>query len=422
MSRVVGRLNARTVATAKLPKDKKAKKNKTKHVLADGGNLFLEITQGAEGLCKSWLFQYQLHHRRRFMGLGPIHTVSLGEARAKARLLRQQLIEGVDPLEAKRERTRAAIAAAAKSVTFEQCAASYINLHGDGWSTKHHEQWEASLRKYVLGKIGRLAPADIDSAIVMKVIEPIWTTRTVTASRILDRIGMVWDFAKTSGYCSGDNPARAIRTALPKQGKITKVEHFPAMPFDRIPTFMAAVRADNSTTARALELLILTASRTSEVRLAKWSEIDFAGRKWNRPASRMKGNEDHVVPLSDRAVALLRSLPPGNPEDRIFPISEHGIERVLKKHRPADVEAVAHGFRSTFRQWTAERTSFPDHVAEQALAHRIPEAVVRAYKRRAEVFDRRRRLMDEWSRYCSAKPAPAVAVAGSNVVALGAGA
>jgi len=410
-------LNARKVATAKLPK------GKAKHVLPDGGNLYLEITSGAEGPCRSWLFAYQLHHRRRWMGLGATHTVSLAEARAKARALRQQLIEGIDPLEAKRERTRAAIAAAAKAVTFQECAASYITLHGDGWSAKHHEQWEASLRKYVLGKIGRLAPSDIDSAIVMKVVEPIWTKRTVTASRILDRIAMVWDFAKTSGYCSGDNPARAIRTALPKQGKITKVEHFPAMPFDRISTFMAAVRADNSTAARALEMLVLTASRTGEVRLATWGEIDLPGRKWTRPASRMKGNEDHVVPLSDRALELLRSLPPGNPEDRIFPISEHGIERVLKKHRPADVEAVAHGFRSTFRQWTAERTSYPDHIAEQALAHRIPEAVVRAYKRRAEVFDRRRRLMDEWSRYCSAKPAPAAtAAAGSNVVTIGAGA
>src|SRR5271166_2386107 len=266
MSRIVGRLNARKVATAKLPK------GKTKHVLADGGNLFLEITQGAEGACRSWLFQYQLHHRRRFMGLGPTHTVSLSEARAKARSLRQQLIDGVDPLEAKRERVRAAIAAAAKATTFEQCANSYIKLHGDGWSAKHLRDWQGSLRKYVFGKIGKLSPGEIDSALVMKVVEPHWKTRTVTMGRTLDRVAMVWDFAKTSGYCSCDNPARATRSALPKQSKITAIEHYAAMPFDRVPAFMAALRAHDSIAARALELLVLAAARTEELRLATWSE------------------------------------------------------------------------------------------------------------------------------------------------------
>jgi len=412
MSRIVGRLNARKVATAKLPK------GKTKHVLADGGNLFLEITQGAEGACRSWLFQYQLHHRRRFMGLGPTHTVSLSEARAKARSLRQQLIDGVDPLEAKRERVRAAIAAAAKATTFEQCANSYIKLHGDGWSAKHLRDWQGSLRKYVFGKIGKLSPGEIDSALVMKVVEPHWKTRTVTMGRTLDRVAMVWDFAKTSGYCSCDNPARATRSALPKQSKITAIEHYAAMPFDRVPAFMAALRAHDSIAARALELLVLAAARTEELRLATWSEINWKERTWNRPAAHMKGGEDHTVPLCDRAIEILRAVPPGESGDRIFPIGKHAIRRLMEGLKPADVEAVPHGFRSSFRQWAATRTNYPDHICEMALAHKIPDAVMKAYKRKAEPFEKRVRLMREWASYCC-KPTP-VAAEGSNVVTMGA--
>jgi integrase len=413
MSRVVGRLSARAVATARVPK------GKAKHVLPDGGNLYLEITSGAEGPCRSWLFAYQLHHRRHWMGLGATHTVSLGEARAKARALRQQLIEGIDPLEAKRERVRAAIAAAAKATTFEECANAYIELHGDGWSAKHLRDWQSSLRKHVFGKIGKLAPADIDSAIVMKVIEPIWKTKTVTASRVLDRVAMVLDYATTSGYRFGDNPARLTRSALPKQSKITTIEHYPAMPFDRVPAFMTTLRAHDSISARALEMLVLAAARTEELRLATWSEIKWKERKWDRPAAHMKGGEDHTVPLCDRAIEILRAMPPGEPADIIFPVGKHAIGRLMDKLKPDDVEAVVHGFRSSFRQWAATRTNYADHICEMALAHKIPDAVMKAYKRKAEPFEKRARLMREWASYCS-KPAPAAAATGSNVVAIGA--
>jgi integrase len=415
MSRVVGRLNARKVATAKLPK------GKAKHVLPDGGNLYLEITSGAEGPCRSWLFAYQLHHRRRWMGLGATHTVSLAEARAKARALRQQLIEGVDPLEAKRERVRAAIAEAAKATTFEKCADSYIELHGDAWSARHLRDWQSSLRKHVFGKIGKIAPADIDSATVMKVVQPMWKPRTVTASRVLDRIAMALDYAAASGFRSGDNPARAIRSALPKQSEIAPAEHHPALLFERVPEFMAALRAHDSITARALEMLVLTASRTNEVRAATRSEIDFSGRKWNRPAENMKGSEPHTVPLCDRAIEILRAIPPGEPEERIFPVGNRAMDRLTKRLKPADVEAVPHGFRSSFRQWCAARTNYPDHICEMALAHKVSDAVVKAYKRKAEPFEKRVRLMQQWAEFCN-KPAPAVAAEGSNVVAIGAGA
>jgi integrase len=399
----VGRLSARQVATAKLPAGQR------KDTLCDGGNLYLEIVQGKSGLIKSWMFQYQLHHTRHWLGLGATHTVSLSEAREKARLLRQQLIEGVDPLEAKRARTRAAIAEKAKAITFEECAASYVRLHGDGWKPTHRHQWESTLRRYVHPRLGKLAPADIDSALVMKVIEPHWKTTTVTASRVLDRVAMIWDYAKTSGYCSGDNPARHVRSALPKQAKITSVEHHAALPYDDLPAFMARLRVVDSITARALEMVVLSGSRTAEVRLATWSEIDWAGKKWNRPASHLKAGEAHTVPLTGRMLEILRGLYADNidPEARIFDVGERAIGRLVDRIKPEGVAVVPHGFRSTFRQWCAERTNFPDHVAEASLAHKVSDAVIKAYKRRAEPFEKRARLMAEWTRFCSTS-APAI--------------
>jgi integrase len=399
----VGRLTARQVATAKLPD------GKSKHMLCDGGCLYLEIVWGTTGLSKSWLFQYQLHHRRRFMGLGPTYTVSLSEARERARLLRQQLLDGIDPLEAKRERIRAAMAERAKQITFQECAASYINLHGDGWSLSHRQQWESTLRRFVFPKVGRLAPSEIDSALVMKVVEPYWKTHTVTISRTLDRIAMVWDFARTSGHCSGDNPARHCRSALPKQARIATVEHHAALSHSDLPAFMARLRAADSIAVPALEMLILSASRTREVRLAQWKEVDWTGRKWNRPASHMKGDESHTVPLSARMLEILRGLYTDNvdPEAKIFPVGERAIGRLVDQLKPEGVAVVPHGFRSTFRQWCAERTNYPDHICEAALAHKVSDAVIKAYKRKAEPFEKRARLMEEWSRFC-ATPAPAV--------------
>jgi integrase len=407
MGREIGRLNALRVAAAKLPE------GKTKHLVPDGGNLYLEIVQGKEGLLKSWLFNYQLHHRRRFMGLGPAHTVSLAEARTKARAYRQQLIEGIDPLDAKRERIRAIIAEKTKATTFQECAESYMRLHGDGWSTKHLHQWRATLESYVLPKIGKLAPADIDSALVMKVVEPLWKTKTVTASRVLDRIALVLDFAATSGFRSGDNPARLTRAALPKQAKIASVEHLAALPFEMVPAFMARLRTINTPAARATELLILTVSRSDELRLAMWGEIDFAVRKWTRPADHMKGNQSHEVPLCDRAIEILRALGPGEPLRPIFSISKSTIPRLVERLKPEGIQAVPHGFRSSFRQWAATRTGYADHIVETALAHKISNAVVKAYKRRAEPYELRARLMQQWADFC-AKPEPA----GDNVVAM----
>jgi integrase len=332
------------------------------------------------------------------MGLGSLNVLSLKEARQKAQSLRRMLLEYVDPLTEKRKRKAALLAEQAKAVTFEECAKAYIELHGDGWSPIHLRQWRSSLAAYALPAIGRLAPADIGSATIMKLMTPIWTTKTVTAGRVLDRVALILDFASTCGYRSGDNPARLARSALPKQGRLTTIENFPALPFERMPEFMAALRSVDSAVARALEFSILTASRPREVRLATWSEIDWVEKKWNRPGSHMKGKEPHTVPLCDRAIEVLRALGGSRePDALIFPVGTHAVGLLVKKLKPADVEATQHGFRSSFRQWATTRTNYPEHICEMALAHKVSDAVIKSYKRRAEPYERRCRLMKQWA-------------------------
>jgi integrase len=439
MARTIHRLSPRFTTTAKFPRGKQpSPRGLLRERYADGGNLFLVVqaqcTRGPKGrwvyddanITRSWEFKYELYGQRHFLGLGATHTVNLREARDRARLYRQQLLDGVDPLEQRRERVRAAIAEKAKAITFKECAMSYFALHGGGWARKHRQQWENSLRDYVLPTLGRLAPADIDQALVMKTVEPIWTKIPVTSGRVLDRIAVVLDYAAASGYRSGDNPARSIRAALPKQSKISKITHHPALPFDEVPAFITRLRAVGTTEARALEMLILTSARTDEIRCAQWSEIDFAKRLWNRPAEHMKSAEGHTIPLPARVIQILRSLPPGKPDELVFAradgsqIGHRIMGRLTKRLAPKGIDAVPHGFRSSFRQWAAERTNYPDHICEAALAHKISDAVIKAYKRKAEPFERRVALMEAWARFCTAPLKPA-AQAG-NVVAIGAGA
>ena len=390
-NRALGRLSTARVRTATPEPGKRELK------LADGGNLFL-LCRRAEGghVTRRWEFQYELDGRRRFMGLGPTHTLGLSEAREKARELRRQLLDGTDPLEAREAVRRSKAAAAAKLVPFRECARLYLALHESSWGAKHAEQWNATLRDYVFPVLGDLPVAEIDQATVLKVIEPIWTTKTVTASRIRGRIESVLDYATANNFREGDNPARALLAALPKAANTHTIEHHPAVPWKEMPTFMAALRGVDSPPARCLEFVILTAARTNEATQATWSEIDLRERLWTVPPSRMKAEREHRVPLSARGLEILGDA--GHSGDRVFPhLHNKALPRVLTRLHPG---ATVHGMRSTFRDWARESTNVADSIVEAALAHTVGSKTVAAYAR-GDLFDRRRKLMSMWAEYCA---------------------
>ncbi len=394
-NRLLGRLSTARVRTAAPAPGKRELK------LADGGNLVL-LCRRAEGghITRRWEFQYVLDGRRRFMGLGPTHTLGLSEAREKARTLRRQLLEGIDPLEAREATRRARAADAAKAMPFRACARLYLALHESGWSKAHREQWHSSLRDYVFPVLGDLSVADIDQAVVLKVIEPIWQSKTVTAARVRGRIESVLDYATANNFRSGDNPARALLAALPKAAKTHKVEHYPAVPWKKMPIFMTSLRGVDSAIARCLEFIILTATRTSEATDATWNEFDIGARTWTIPPGRMKANREHRVPLSDRATDILNSLRRAG--GRVFPpMNNKSLWRVLNGLHPG---ATVHGMRSSFRDWARESTNVADSIVEAALAHVVGSKTVAAYAR-GDLFDRRRKLMIMWADYCASLPA-----------------
>jgi integrase len=342
------------------------------------------------------------------MGLGPLHAFALKEARARARAARQLLADGIDPLDARKvERAQRAVEAA-KAITFADAARQYFDQHEGKWKNrKHRTQFLATLRDYALPVLGRLPVAAIDTGLVLKCIEPIWRIKTETASRVRGRIEAILDWSSVRGYRVGDNPARwkgHLGEVLPARGQIKKVQHHPALPFAELPDFMATLAEREGMGARALEFLILTAARSGEASGAKWSEIDLEAKAWTVPASRMKGGRQHRVPLSDRAIALLRALP--READFVFAgerlgtaISSTAMSNLLGRMGRLDI--TIHGFRSAFRDWAAETTSYPNHVIEMALAHAVGDKVEAAY-RRGDLFAKRRRLMEAWADYCTA--------------------
>jgi integrase len=380
---------------------------------SDGGGLYLQV----RGKARSWLFRYQLHGREHFMGLGSAEAISLKRARELAAEARASAAEKVDPLQERRLERNAALVAEAKLVTFKECAEGYIRDHEGTWkNAKHRYQWRATLEQFVYPHIGALPVQDIDTALVLRCIKPLWQDKTETASRTRGRIERILDWATVHGHRTGDNPARwrgHISEALPQPEKINGVEHHPALPYAEIGTFMVDLRRRDSTTAKALEFLILTAARTGEVIGATWSEIDLASKVWTIPADRMKGGREHRVPLSDRAVAILREMQSRCQSDYAFPgqrnagLSNASLSAMLKIMHRADL--TVHGFRSTFRDWASECTNFPNEVCEAALAHVVSDKTEAAY-RRGDLFEKRRRLMAAWAEYCgkSAQPAGSV--------------
>ena len=361
---------------------------------AVGDNLYLQISTWHT---KAWVFRYTLNGTPRHMGMGPCDLITLAEARAKARDARRLLLDGIDPLEAKQSARRQRLLATTRAKTFKECAEALIASREAGWR-RSSGQWHQSLRAYVYPRIGEVSAADIDTAAVMSVLQPIWTKLPETASRVRGRIEAVLSWAKVHGLRDGDNPARwrgHLDQLLPARAKVKRVEHFTALSYDKIGNFMAELAGQQDMAARALQFAILTATRSGEVLGARWNEIK--GHIWTISPERMKGGREHRVPLSDRALALL----PRKRAELVFSgahgrLGPNALTRVIKR---LGYNVTAHGFRSTFRDWAAETTAFPNHVVEQALAHAISSGVEAAY-RRGDLFEKRRELMEAWAHYC----------------------
>jgi integrase len=382
----------------------------------DGGGLYLQVTEAKSGglLNRSWLFRYKVgKNRDRWMGGGSVHTITLVMAREWARQARVQRCEGIDPIE-QRKATRAAKAQAdAKAITFAQAVHGYEKAHAPGWrNAKHARDWSASLRKYVLPMLGSVPVSSIDTALILKCLGPLWERIPETAMRILNRVRKILDWATAGGYRTGENPARWVGhldQLLLAPGKAKLSKHLAAMEIPDVPEFMGRLRDEAGTAARALEFGIINAARTGEVFGARWDEIE--GDVWIIPGSRMKSGREHKVPLSRRALEILEQMAAQRTCDLVFPgrdgsspLGQTALRQVMKRLGRSDV--AVHGFRSTFRDWCGDHTNFPREVAEAALAHVIGDRVEAAY-RRGSALEKRRELMQAWSRYCAAAPAPA---------------
>ena len=387
---------------------------------ADGHGLYL-IVHNANN--KSFAYRWERDGRERWMGLGPTHTVDLKLARQKAREARLLRLEGVDPLEQRKAAKAAHALAVAKTKTFKECAQDYIAANQDGWKNAiHGKQWLTTLATYVYPVIGNLPVAAIDTGLVLKCIEPIWKEKTETASRVRGRIESILDWATVRKYRAGDNPARwrgHLQHVLPDRNKIAKPVNYPALPHAQLPAFMAELRQREGTAARALEFLILCASRTGEVLGAQWGEIDLANKVWTVPPGRMKAGAQHRVTLSHRAVALLRSLPRESGNDFVFIGSRSGglsaVAMMRLLHAMGHGSISVHGFRSCFRVWCAEQTNFPREVAEMALAHKISDKVEAAYQR-GELLRKRYLLAEAWSKFANSPPLEKQKADGNTVV------
>jgi integrase len=396
MARVIGRLTALKVSRAI-----------KSGMYADGGGLYLQVTGAG---AKSWIYRYMLRGKEREMGLGSLSAVCLADARTKATECRSLRQAGVDPIDARKSARDQARLDAAKALTFKDAAGAYIDAHRAGWrNLKHIWQWGATLATHANPIIGDLSLQAIDTTLVLKVLEPIWPTKPETASRLRGRIEAVLDWATVRGYRKGENPARwrgHLSKLLPARSKVRKVKHLAALPYADLPSFMVALQAQGGIAARALEFTILTAARTGESLGAKWNEISLIDRVWTVPAGRMKAGKEHRVPLSIWTLTILENMnPDGDAGDgfvfqggkRGKPLSNMAMIAVLRRMGRGD--ATVHGFRRSFRDWAAERTNFPSEVAEMALAHAVGDKVEAAY-RRSDLFERRRRIMVEWAKFC----------------------
>jgi integrase len=398
MKRQSNRLTAAAVKSA--TKDK-----------CDGYGLWLQVSRYGT---KSWLFRFMIDGRPDSMGLGPLNTVSLARAREKAEKVRDLLEQGINPREARDAERRQRKLEAAKAITFKQCADRYIEANRAAWkNAKHADQWFATFNQTKRGStvfpaateaINDLPVSAIDTGLILNILELIWQKTPESASRIRGRIERVLDWARVRGYREGENPARwegHLKETLPARRARTRGHHA-AVPYAEVPAFLAELRKKAGISARALELTILTAARTAEAIGARWSEIDLQARLWVIGPERMKGAREHRVPLSDRALEILSSLPRDSefvfPGARAMkPLSDMAMLKVVRGMRGQG--STVHGFRSTFKDWAGETTSFPNELTEIALAHAISDKTDAAY-RRGDMMEKRRRLMADWAAYC----------------------
>jgi integrase len=368
---------------------------------ADGGGLYLRVSSSGT---KSWMFRYRKAGKLRDMGIGPLHAVSLAEARRRAAEQRTLLADGQDPIEQRKAVREQQALETAKAISFSECARRYIKFRESSWkNAKHATQWTNTLHTYCGPVFGDLPVAAVDTALVHKVLDPIWSEKRETARRLRSRIESVLDWATVRGFRKGDNPARwrgHLDKSLPQIKKKRHVRHHPALDYREIGPFMTALRAHDVLSARALEFTILTATRTGEVIGARVEEFDLAQGIWAISGDRMKAGKEHRVPLSRRAVELVKEV---KGEEFVFesprqgPISNMAMLTLLKRMGRADL--TVHGFRSTFRDWAAEQTDYPREVAEMALAHVVGDETEAAY-RRGDLFDKRRALMNDWAAVC----------------------
>jgi integrase len=397
MAREIGKLKNLTISQAK-----------NRGYYSDGGGLYLCV--GPTG-SKSWVFRFRENGKLREMGLGPTHTVTLAEARDAALVCRKQRLNGIDPIAARNCAKATARLEAAKATSFQECTEAYIEAHKPSWkSAKHAKQWLATLETYSYPVIGSLPVQSINVGLITKILQPIWATKTETASRLRGRIESVLDWATVRGLRSGENPARwrgHLDKLLPSRAKVSKVNHHAALPYQDIKPFMALLRTQAGVSAKALEFAILTACRTNEVLGAKWEEIDLEKAVWTIPAARMKAGKEHRIPLSQPALTILQNIPQNDPHAPIYPGARNGkglsnmaFLTLLRRMNRADI--TAHGFRSTFREWAGEQINYPREVAEHALAHSLPNKVEAAYMR-GDLFEKRANLMNDWAEFCAMK-------------------
>ena len=385
------------------------------HAVGGVSGLYLQILPTG---ARTWVLRAMIGGKRRDMGLGSFGVVGdkspevpLAAAREAARKAREKIQTGVDPIEERKALKSALRAETAKVMTFGEAAKAYMGAHEKSWrNDKHRQQWVNTLKTYAYPHLGKLSVRDIELAHILAVLEPIWAEKTTTAVRLRGRIETVIDWAIARGHREGLNPARwrgHLDKMLAAPSKISKVEHHTALPLAQVPAFVVRLRSAEGMGARALEFAILTATRSGEARGAKWSEVDLNEKVWTIPADRMKAGREHRVPLSAPAVALLQDLPRIDGSDLVFPSPKGGQMSdmtLLAVMRRMGLDAVPHGFRSTFRDWAAERTNYSRDVAEMALAHTIGDKVEAAY-RRGDLFEKRRRMMADWAKVISAPPA-----------------
>ncbi|WP_244208545.1 tyrosine-type recombinase/integrase [Vreelandella andesensis] len=391
------------VAIHKLSPRKVATAEPGKH--EDGGGLRLVVSKSG---AKKWVLRFTLRSKRREMGLGNFPNTGLAEARRKAENYRKMAKEGTDPIHARELEKQQQ-----STPTFTNCAARYIQSHRRSWrNAKHARQWVSTLKTYARPVIGEMPVDEIDTHHILNILSPIWSTKTETAKRVQGRIENVLDFASAHKYRDEANPARwrgHLDKLLAKPSKVQMVTHHPAMPYEQVAKFMVAAQDYSSMSSKALQLLILTATRTSEVLNAEWHEIDLVNATWTIPAKRMKASREHRIPLSHQALALISNLPSVKGNSFVFPgmkpgrpLSNMSLLQFMRGlgYGPSGDKGnyVPHGFRSSFRDWTGEVTSYPRDVAEMALAHAIENKVEAAY-RRGDLFEKRRAMMQDWADY-----------------------